>query len=41
MQYSKVKKEPKAKAPKTKAAKEMTKEELIALAESMGMKVTF
>lgn len=35
----KVKKEPKAKA--TKPAKEMTKEELIALAESMGMKVSF
>ena len=35
----KVKKEPKAKA--TKPAKEMTREELIALAESMGMKVSF
>lgn len=35
----KVKKAPKA--PKAKSAKEMTKEELIALAESMGMKVSF
>lgn len=35
----KVKKEPKPKA--TKPAKEMTKEELIALAKSMGMKVSF
>ena len=34
--YTKVKKE-----PKTKAAKDMTKEDLIALAEAMGMKVTF
>lgn len=39
IRYEKVKKEPKAKA--TKPAKEMTKEELIALAESMGMKVSF
>lgn len=39
--YAKVKKEPEPKAPKTKAAKDMTKEELIALAEAMGMKITF
>ena len=38
--YAKIKKE--AKAPKTtKGAKDMTKEELIALAESMGMKISF
>ena len=36
--YAKVKKEPK---PKVKSRKDMTKEELIALAESMGMKVSF
>ena len=34
-------KAPKVKAPKTKSAKDITKEELIALAESMGMKVSF
>lgn len=39
--YSKIKKEAKPKAAKPKAVKEMTKEELIALAESMGMKVSF
>lgn len=39
IQYAKIKKEPKVKAPK--AAKDITKEELIALAESMGMKVSF
>ena len=38
--YAKIKKEAKPKA-KPKAVKEMTKEELIALAESMGMKVSF
>ena len=37
----KVKKEPKTKVAKTKAAKDMTKEELIALAEAMGMKISF
>lgn len=39
IRYEKVKKE--TKAPKTKAVKELTKEDLIALAESMGMKVSF
>lgn len=38
IQYSKVKKAPK---PKTKSAKEITKEDLIAMAEAMGMKITF
>lgn len=38
--YAKIKKEAKP-AKKAKDAKEMTKEELIALAESMGMKVSF
>ena len=37
--YNKVKKEPKA--PKTKAAKDLTKEDHIAHAESMGMKISF
>ena len=41
IQYAKVKKEPKTKVAKTKAAKDMTKEELIALAEAMGMKISF
>lgn len=39
VQYAKVKKEPKA--PKAKTAKDLTKEDLIALAESMGMKISF
>ena len=34
-------KAPKTKAPKTKTIKELTKEDLIALAESMGMKISF
>lgn len=38
IQYSKVKKAPK---PKTKSAKEITKEDLISMAEAMGMKITF
>lgn len=38
--YAKIKKEAKP-AKKAKPAKDMTKEELIALAESMGMKVSF
>lgn len=41
VQYTKVKKETKANAPKAKAAKDLTKEDLIALAESMGMKISF
>ena len=40
IQYTKVKVQ-KADVKKPKAAKQMTKEELIALAESMGMKVSF
>lgn len=39
VQYAKVKKAPKA--PKAKAPKDLTKEDLIALAESMGMKISF
>lgn len=41
IQYAKVKKEPKAKAPKAKDSKDITKEELIAMAEAMGMKISF
>lgn len=43
VQYSKVKKEPKAarRQKAQKAAKDLTKEDLIALAESMGMKISF
>lgn len=37
----KVKKEPKAKTAKIKDSKEITKEELIAMAEAMGMKISF
>lgn len=39
--YTKVKKASKTNASKTKAAKDISKEELIALAESMGMKISF
>lgn len=41
IQYAKVKKEARDKAPRAKNAKDITKEELIALAESMGMKISF
>lgn len=43
VQYAKVKKESKAeaKAKVAKAAKDLTKEDLIALAQSMGMKISF
>lgn len=43
VQYSKVKKESKAeaKAKVAKAVKDLTKEDLIALAQSMGMKISF
>lgn len=41
LRYEKAPKTTKAKAPKTKAANDISKEELIALAESMGMKISF
>lgn len=43
VQYAKVKKESKAEAKNkvAKAAKDLTKEDLIALAEAMGMKISF
>lgn len=41
IQYAKVKKEAKDKTPKAKAAKDISKEELIAMAEAMGMKISF
>lgn len=41
VQYTKVKKEPKTSTSKTKAVKDLTKEDLVALAESMGMKISF